>query len=281
MVVLMAAPLLSVSWALMWTQDTFWNPLFFTGIWVGSTLLFYALGERGYPGWRRHGILILVSIPLWWWFELVNSRVANWEYVNSFDYSRVEYFLLASVAFSTVVPALHSMWRVTIRRLRPPPPGPASRAGRAYLMEVLAGLSIVAMVFAVPALFFPLVWVGPFLTFDGIVGYYGGRSLLKDISRGEWRLAAAVGLAGLMCGVLWEFWNFWSTPNWVYHIPYFGYLHVFEMPILGYIGYIPFAWSVYQLLRIRPLRHYLDDVTDPATTRPLRPGRGLESEGMR
>jgi hypothetical protein len=44
--VLLAAPLLSVSWALMWTQDTFWNPLFFTGIWVGATLLLYALGRK-------------------------------------------------------------------------------------------------------------------------------------------------------------------------------------------------------------------------------------------
>jgi hypothetical protein len=148
-------------------------------------------------------------------------------------------------------------------------------------MEVLAGLSIVAMVFAVPALFFPLVWVGPFLTFDGLVAYQGGRSLLRDISRGEWRLPVAVGLAGLTCGVMWEFWNFWSTPKWVYHIPYFDYLHVFEMPLLGYFGYIPFAWSVFQLLRIRPLRRYLDDVTNPATTRPLRPGAGLESEGKR
>ena len=279
MVVLMAASLLSVSWALMWTQDTFWNPLFFTGIWVGATLLLYASGKRGYPGLRRHSILTLVSIPLWWWFELVNSRVANWEYVDSFDYSRVEYFLLASVAFSTVVPALHSTWGVTIGRLQPLTTSPKSRTGRAYLMEVLAGLSIVALVFAVPTPFFPLVWVGPFLTFDGIVAYYGGRSMLGDISHGEWRLAAAVGLAGLTCGFLWEFWNFWSTPKWVYHIPYFGYLRVFEMPVLGYIGYIPFAWSVYQLLRIRPLWRYIDGVTNPTTSPPPQRVSGLEAEG--
>ena len=71
------------------------------------------------------------------------------------------------------------------------------------------------------------------------------------------RLAVAVGLAGLLCGTLWEFWNFWATPKWVYHIPYVDFLRVFEMPLLGYAGYIPFAWSIYQLLNIRPLKGYL------------------------
>ena len=106
-----------------------------------------------------------------------------------------------------------------------------------------------------PEPFFPLVWVGPFLVFDGLVGYGRGRSLALELRRGEWRLAVAVGLVGLMCGFLWEFWNFWSMPKWIYHIAYVEFLHVFEMPLIGYLGYIPFAWSVYQLLQLRPIRH--------------------------
>jgi len=47
-------------------------------------------------------------------------------------------------------------------------------------------------------------------------------------------------------------------PKWIYHIPYLEVLHVFEMPVLGYTGYVPFAWSVYQLTHIRPLSPYWD-----------------------
>ena len=124
-------------------------------------------------------------------------------------------------------------------------------------LEALTGVLAIGATFALPDLFFPLAWVGPFLVFDGLVGYQGGRSFAGDLYQGEWRLAVAVGLAGLLCGTLWEFWNFWATPKWVYHIPYVDFLRVFEMPLLGYAGYIPFAWSIYQLLNIRPLKGYL------------------------
>jgi hypothetical protein len=254
---IVAVPLLIVSWALMWTQQSFWNPLFFLGLWVGAALLMYSVGENGYPGWRRHALLVSISIPLWWWFELVNSRVQNWEYVGAEDYSRTEYAVLATLAFSTVVPALHSAWGITIGRLDPQATRVAAGRRAWYAAESLAGVAMVAMVFAVPDLFFPLVWVGPFLLLDGLVGMDGGRSLAADVCRGDWRLAAAIGLAGLMCGFLWEFWNYWSTPKWIYHIPYLNYLRAFEMPVLGYAGYIPFAWSVYQLLHVRPIRRYI------------------------
>jgi hypothetical protein len=52
-------------------------------------------------------------------------------------------------------------------------------------------------------------------------------------------------VAGLVCGVLWEFWNFDAFPKWYYTIPFVGFWKVFEMPLLGYIGYGPFAWEVF------------------------------------
>ena len=250
-----ALPLLGVFWGLLWTLDTFWNPLFFGGMWVGATLSMYVIGRTGYPGWRHHLTLAAVSVPVWWWFELVNSRLNNWEYVEVWGYTDVQYSLLATLAFSTVVPALDSAWSVTVPKQRGPLPKPDwSRS--AYVTEALFGAALQVMVFVLPNLLFPLVWVAPFLIFDGMVGYGRGRSLAHELYRGKWHLAAAIGLAGLTCGFLWEFWNFWSTPKWIYHVAYLGYLHVFEMPILGYLGYVPFAWSVYQLLHVRPLSRY-------------------------
>jgi hypothetical protein len=255
----LAVPLLAASWALLWTQEAYWNPLLFFGMWLAATMLIYGAAPAGYPGWRRHALLAAVSVPVWWWFELANWRTANWEYITPYDYGVVPYALLASLTFSTVVPALHAACRLTTSAFSAlPVPQPNSMSGKAYLAEVGAGTLAVGLTFAFPDLFFPLTWVGPFLLLDGLVGVGGGRSLVTEMLCGEWRLPAAVGLAGLLCGLLWEFWNFWSTPKWVYHVPHLDYLHVFEMPILGYLGYVPFAWSIYQLLQIRPLDRWLD-----------------------
>jgi hypothetical protein len=42
-------------------------------------------------------------------------------------------------------------------------------------------------------------------------------------------------------------WNYWSWPQWIYHTPGANHLHVFEMPLLGYGGYIPFALELFGL----------------------------------
>ena len=255
---LLALSITALSWVLLWTQKSYWNPIFFAGTWLGATLLMFAAGPAGYPGWRRHAVLAAVSVPLWWWFELVNWRVDNWEYVTLYDYGVVPYALLASLTFSTVVPAIDAASRLTMGGLRVPlVPRPVIASRKVYLREVGLGALAIALIFVLPDLFFPLVWVGPFLIFDGLVAREGGPSLITGLLHRQWRLAAAVGLAGLMCGVMWEFWNFWATPKWIYHLPYFDLLDVFEMPILGYFGYIPFAWGVYQLLQLIPRGRHL------------------------
>jgi len=249
-------PLTGVCWALIWTQDTFWNPLFFMGMWSGATLVMYGLGQRGYPGLRRHLTLLLLSVPLWWWFELANARVGNWEYLGSERYNALEYSIMASVAFSTVIPALDSAWSLTVRGGTPVVwQGSETKSSR-YIAQIALGVFSQVLVFAAPAVFYPLVWVAPFLVADGIVGNMGGRSLVDDVMMGRWRLAVGVAVGGLLCGFLWEFWNFWATPKWVYHVPLLGFWKVFEMPILGYGGYVPFAWSVYQLTRIGPMERF-------------------------
>ena len=50
---------------------------------------------------------------------------------------------------------------------------------------------------------------------------------------------------------MWEFWNFWAGSKWVYTVPFFRQWKVFEMPLLGFLGFPPFAlecWILYHLL---------------------------------
>jgi hypothetical protein len=46
-------------------------------------------------------------------------------------------------------------------------------------------------------------------------------------------------------------WNFYSYPKWYYTIPYVEFWKVFEMPLLGYGGYLFFGliiWSFAMLI---------------------------------
>ena len=57
-------------------------------------------------------------------------------------------------------------------------------------------------------------------------------------------------LGGLICGGLWEFWNFWAYTKWLYTVPYFENLKWFEMPPLGFLGFPPFALECYVLVNL-------------------------------
>ena len=58
---------------------------------------------------------------------------------------------------------------------------------------------------------------------------------------GDWRKITSYALAALVCGFFWELWNYYSLVRWIYDVPYVNALHIFEMPLLGYAGYIPFG----------------------------------------
>ena len=65
-------------------------------------------------------------------------------------------------------------------------------------------------------------------------------------------LVLALLASGFVCGFLWEFWNYWALSKWTYTVPYFGNIKIFEMPVLGFLGFPPFAvecWAIYILVR--------------------------------
>ena len=244
--------LLIPGWIAIWTTTGYLNPIAFALLWTGAALLMWsAAGD--YPSIRRHIVLAAVSIPLWWYFEAVNGRTANWEYVGRDRYDDFAYAVFASISFATVVPALVAATAMIGRFTNELPEHvsiPDRRGGfsRLAIVLVAAGVASEAATLIAPNIFYPLVWIAPFLLFDGLVIAAGERSLVMELSKGVWRRAAVIAGAGLLCGGLWEFWNFWAFPKWTYDIPVLDYVPVFEMPILGYGGYIPFAWSVLQLV---------------------------------
>ena len=69
----------------------------------------------------------------------------------------------------------------------------------------------------------------------------GERHILSEMAAGRWSPVISSAAAALFCGFLWEMWNNYSLAHWEYLIPFVNRFKIFEMPILGYAGYLPFG----------------------------------------
>ena len=76
------------------------------------------------------------------------------------------------------------------------------------------------------------------------------RSLAARTAIGDWRQVIALWLGVLLTAFFWEMWNFFSYPKWIYDVPWGNWMHIFEMPALGYGGYLPFALELYALYHL-------------------------------
>ena len=173
------------------------------------------------------------SVLFWDVFELVNLRLRNWEYVGvSPDPWASSVFAL--VSFATVLPAA----RLGFAQLRgaEPRPSDAWRRGKAA-----AGLGLLGVALAFPRHAFPLAWI--FLW-----------PVCASLARVRVPLKAMA--LGLPLGLVWEALNFRCARGWVYSIPWFDRPKLFEMPLPGYLGYLPFALECAAALalldRLRP-----------------------------
>jgi hypothetical protein len=93
-----------------------------------------------------------------------------------------------------------------------------------------------------PSLFFPLVWGIAFLAIEPYLAQnVPEKSWLAALNQGQVQSACALLLSGLVCGLLWEFFNYWAGAKWVYTLPWPKGPKLFEMPLLGYLGFPPFA----------------------------------------
>jgi hypothetical protein len=67
---------------------------------------------------------------------------------------------------------------------------------------------------------------------------------MRDFEGGVAGNLIATLLSGLTCGIIWETWNYWSVAKWVYTVPFFEHIKIYEMPVVGYIGFPIFSLEV-------------------------------------
>jgi hypothetical protein len=244
--------IIAAAWAAAWTEDLVppaQRGLAFTLLWLGYILAMNALAFRlgasspltHRPVWFLW--LFPLSAGFWWLFEHLNQFVHNWYYSGAGAESGWDYFLRATLPFSTVLPAVASTWAWLARLPRldaislPPLRGHAATAW----IALAAGLAALAAIGLRADLLFPMLWIAPLLVLAGLSQLLVGETVFSALARGDWRPVLQPALAALVCGLFWELWNSGSVGKWHYSIPYVQRFQLFEMPLLGYAGYLPFG----------------------------------------
>jgi hypothetical protein len=229
-------------------------------VWYGYILfvdsLVYRVRKRSlivsYP--KEFLFLVVLSVPFWSIFELYNIFTLSWYYLNYVWYVHF-------VDFTTIMPAvletfsLYTALEVGKRfdrkannmktKRKENPVGNRSGLNFIRLLVVFGAFSILIPILA-PRIGFPFIWFGLFLFLDPLNYLMGRTSVVQKVLKNGRGTVLRLFLAGITMGFFWEFWNYQAIPQWIYTLPYLPVnIKIFEMPLFGYLGYLPFALEVF------------------------------------
>ena len=193
---------------------------------------------------------LLLSALIWWLFELINYRVSNWSYLGVLPESTILRKLYGTISFSTVLPAVIETYEL-IRTFRLFNKVKLLKNHR-ITNKFLHGMTYVGVIMLIlsvlwPRYFYPFVWSAFFFLLDPINYLHKQPSIIGYWKNGNIKIPMALFVAGIICGLFWEFWNYYAAVKWYYEIPFVGFFKIFEMPILGYLGYGPFAFELFAM----------------------------------
>ena len=252
-----------LAWSSSWLRVGPWNDTFFA-LWFGFILFLDALNyaRKGHSPLTRSkigfAILFAASMPLWWSFEFLNIPTQNWHYLMDQYYSPLAFFLVATLNFSTVLPAVMEIaeFLTSFPALRPrlgsDEVGPRLSVPSAIALFSL-GILCLVLPFLFPHYTYPLIWLCLLFLLDPINNLARQKSASAHLLAHDWRFFIAIPVSALICGFFWEMWNYLALPKWVYTIPFLNTspallpAHLFEMPLLGYSGYLPFALELFAM----------------------------------
>ncbi len=249
---------LAVAWVFCWAKFDFCREIqphiSYMPLWIGYILVVNALCVKrsGTAPLLKHPRAYLMTFPasalFWWFFEYLNRYVWNWYYLGVSRMSAAEYAFYATICFSSVLPAvtataalLHTFkpfrdarfdgmkWRPNVR----------SASGAAFFAAVSA-LGLCGNVFA-PQYTFALLWLSPLAAFLLVQILLGEKCVLDRLRTGNWSLVFRFAVAALCCGLAWETWNYYAVAKWVYSVPWVQAFQIWEMPVIGFAGYLPFG----------------------------------------
>lgn len=234
--------------------EVYWVGIFFTPVaWTGYILfidsLIYKLKGNSLISSRTKQFLVMLPLSVGFWliFEFYNLFLSNWHYINL--PLKVWIRLIGYTwSFATIWPAILETKELvlTLNVFNNTAIKPKSISKRILYYSIALGAIFLIIPIIFPSHYLAiLVWTGFIFLLDPINYLNGEKSILKEIESGSLNTLLSLFLTGLWCGLLWEFWNYWATGKWVYTVPILGHIKLFEMPILGYLGFMVFAVEVY------------------------------------
>ncbi len=246
-------------WILNWALTgprTHWG---FFPLWLGYCLTVDGLVHRRTGtslfkrSPRKYLGLFLLSAPVWWVFELLNFRTQNWTYIGSELFSPLEYAFWTTLSFTTVIPAVFGSAEFFasfdfVKRIKRGLVIGTDK--RTTLSFFISGWVMLALLWIYPNIFFPFIWLSIYFILEPINVWLGNRSLADWTAKGDWRPVISLWLGVLLTAFFWEMWNSLAYPKWIYNVPWGNGLHIFEMPLLGYGGYLPFALELYAVYHL-------------------------------
>lgn len=223
-------------------------------------------------------LMIALSIIFWWLFEWLNIFISNWKYFNLIKPLNIRY-IGYFWSFGTILPALLFTAEL-FKNLKI-----FSRV-KFFKIKVTQSLLVILFITGLILLLLPmLAFSSKFIDFaadsslffwlPSIMPFYLRRylaacvwlsfifllepllyllnkkiSILGEMEKGRIELFLSLILSGFVCGFLWEFWNYWAQSKWKYFVPILPDIKIFEMPVLGYLGFPPFAVEMYLMYNI-------------------------------
>ncbi len=231
----------------VWTTPICWWGYIF----LLDAVIFKIKGNSLICSRRKNFLLQLpLSIIIWLLFEVYNLHLANWKYIGLPTHP-LELYLGTGLSFATIMPGLflttelleilHVFNKFRIAKLKV--------TNRIIYSGVVLGFIFIMAPLLISGNYakylFGLVWTGFVMLLEPIVYSSNGDSLLRDLENGVLTRILNLFAAGFICGLLWEFWNFWAASKWVYTAPFMEDIKVFEMPVVGFLGFGPFAWEYF------------------------------------
>lgn len=255
---------LDVYFAAVWL-----TPIMWTGyILAADAFLYHRKGSSWMMTRRREfPLVLLLSVGIWLLFEVLNFHIQNWAYYSVPDNPIVRDFAYLW-SFATIMPGVFITSEIIstfipTRFLH----NHNIKSDEVFIgagwLWFLCGLLMVVIPLLLPtpiaSYLFGSVWIGFILLIDPINDRMGAPSFRRMLrERTYWPILSLLA-GGLVCGFLWEAWNFQALNSggghWLYLVPeplrIFG-LHYGKMPLLGMLGFPPFAlelFAMYHFLR--------------------------------
>lgn len=223
----------------------------------------------------------------WMLFEYLNFFVDdNWFYPFGDIIDREQFLLYAIIISTGLIPLAFVFYGLfnTIPVLQ----NRFTVGPRIVLSEgiktVLLVLSVLSLFLAglLPDVLFFTLWLSPALVIGLTLDKLGIWTPLQSIGRGNWRPTLVFALTYLAAGLCLECENYFSGIHsgrevlftqapayWQYDLPYVNRFHLFEMPILGFLGYMPFSlycwvyWIAFAYMQGIPSVYYKEKPIEP------------------